>query len=161
VVAEALDVTRRLSRVLSDDNIRSISELSANLGAASRTLPGTMREVDALVRDLRQMSGDLTEVAATLRTTAGETGPEITATIRRVRTVADNLASTTSRLDQAIKENSTDVRTFTRDGLPELERLLRDTRDAASEVQDLARSLRENPSRLLYQPPQSGMEIPR
>ena len=30
----------------------------------------------ALVRDLRRMSGDLTEVAATLRTTAGDTGPE-------------------------------------------------------------------------------------
>jgi phospholipid/cholesterol/gamma-HCH transport system substrate-binding protein len=161
VVGEALDVTRRLSRLLSDENIAAISELSTNLGAASRSLPDTMREVDLLVRDLRRMSGDLTEVASTLRGTAVATGPEITATIRRVREVSENLASTTARLDQAVKENSTDVRAFTRDGLPELERLLRDTRDAAAEVQGLARSLRENPSQLLYQPPPRGTEIPR
>ena len=40
------------------------------------------------------MAGDLTEVAATLRTTAGDTGPEITATIRRVREVSELMDST-------------------------------------------------------------------
>ena len=118
VVTSASEVAHRLTLVLSDANIRAISELSSNLGTASRTLPGTLREVDGLVHDLRRMSTDLTEVAAMLRTTAGETGPEITATIRRVRTVSGILASTTARLDQAIKENSSDLRSFTRDGLP-------------------------------------------
>ena len=51
--------------------------------------------------------------------------------------------------------------TFTRDGLPELERLLRDSRNAAVEVQGLARSLRDDPSQLIYQPPARGTEIPR
>ena len=161
VVTSASEVARRITLLLSDENIRAVNELADNLRTSSRVLPGTMLEVNKLVRDLRAMSADLTEVAATLRTTAADSGPEITATLRRVHTVADNLASTTARLDRAIEENGADLRNFTRDGLPELERLLRESRDAASEVQGLARSLREDPSQLIYQPPRRGTEIPR
>ena len=161
VVTSASEVARRITLLLSDENIRAVNELADNLRTSSRVLPGTMLEVNKLVRDLRAMSADLTEVAATLRTTAADSGPEITATLRRVHTVADNLASTTARLDRAIDENGADLRNFTRDGLPELERLLRESRDAASEVQGLARSLREDPSQLIYQPPRRGTEIPR
>ena len=45
--------------------------------------------------------------------------------------------------------------------LPELERLLREGRAAAQELRELSSSLRENPSQLLYQPKQVGVEIPR
>jgi phospholipid/cholesterol/gamma-HCH transport system substrate-binding protein len=161
VVSQASEVARRLTLVLSDANVRAITDMVHNLDLASRALPGTMVEVNSLARDLRQMSADLGDVAATLRTTATDTGPEITATVRRVRVVADNLASTTERLDQAIRDNSADVRGFARDGLPEFERLLRDSREAAAEVQALARSLREDPSQLIYQPAERGTEIPR
>ena len=44
-------------------------------------------------------------------------------------------------------------------GLFELERLVRETRSAAREFRDLSRSLRENPSQILYEPPPSGVEI--
>lgn len=161
VVGSASEVARRLTLLLSDENIRALSEVTANLQTASRALPGTMLEVNRLVRDLREMSEDLTSVAATLRTTVADTGPEVTATVRRVRGVAESLERTSARLDRAIEENSGDLRSFTRDGLPELERLLRSSRDAAAEVQDLARSLREDPSQLIYQPPRRGTEIPR
>jgi hypothetical protein len=43
----------------------------------------------------------------------------------------------------------------------ELERLVRETRSAAREFRDLSRSLRENPSQILYEPPESGVEIPK
>jgi hypothetical protein len=39
--------------------------------------------------------------------------------------------------------------------------LLREGRAAAQEIRELSSSLRENPSQLLYQPKQVGMEIPR
>ncbi len=161
VVSQASEVARRLTLVLSDANIRAIADLTQNVDLASRALPGTMVEINSVAKDLRRMSSDLTQVAATLRQTAGETGPEITATVRRVRVVADNLASTTARLDEAIQENRADVRGFARDGLPEFERLVRDSREAAAEVQALARSLREDPSQLIYQPSERGTEIPR
>lgn len=161
VVASANEVARRLALVLSDQNIHAVSEMTANLGQASRALPGTMFEVNRLIRDLRSMSEDLTVVAATLRSTTSDAGPQIATTIERIRTVADNLASTTTKFDRMVEDNSADLRSFTRDGLPELERLLRDSRNAAVEVQGLARSLRDDPSQLIYQPPARGTEIPR
>ena len=161
VVASANEVARRLTLVLSDQNIHAIAEMTANLGQASRALPGTMFEVNRLIRDLRSMSEDLTVVAATLRSTTDGAGPQIVTALERIRTVADNLVSATAKFDRMVEDNSADLRSFTRDGLPELERLLRDSRNAAVEVQGLARSLRDDPSQLIYQPPARGTEIPR
>ena len=60
-----------------------------------------------------------------------------------------------------IADNRQDIRSFTRDSLPELERFLREGRAAAEQIRDLSTSLRENPSQLLYQQQQKGVEIPR
>jgi hypothetical protein len=38
--------------------------------------------------------------------------------------------------------------------------LLRDGRAAAQEIRDLSRSLRDNPSQLIYQPATNGVVIP-
>jgi ABC-type transporter Mla subunit MlaD len=100
-------------------------------------------------------------VAAGLRDVTDTAGPDFKATMERVRNVAENLASTTSRLDKVIAENQQDIRSFARDSLPQLESLLRDSRSAAQEFSALARSLRENPSRIVYEPPATGVEIPR
>ena len=79
----------------------------------------------------------------------------------RLGTVADNLSQATSRLNQILTENQADLRSFTRNGLPELEQLLRDGRATAGEVRDLAQSLRQNPSQLIYQSPEQGVEVPK
>ena len=41
------------------------------------------------------------------------------------------------------------------------ERLLRDAREAAQEFRELSRSLKADPSQLLYEPSYHGVEIPR
>jgi len=161
VVASAGQVAQRVNMVLSDANIEALSRTVANIEAASRTLPGTMREIDLLAKDLRSAATEVRAVAASVRTLTDAAAPEATAALQRVRVAADNLATTTTRLDQLLAESQRDVRSFTRDGLPALEQLVRDSRDAASEFQALMRSLRENPSQLVYEPPASGVEIPR
>lgn len=161
VVAGAGEVAQRVNMVLSDDNIAALSRMVANIEAASRTLPGTMREIDLLAKDLRAASGEVRAVAASVRALTENAAPEATVALQRVRVAADNLATATTRLDQLLAESQRDVRAFTRDGLPELEQLVRDSRAAAGEFQSLMRSLRDNPSQLVYEPPASGVEIPR
>jgi ABC-type transporter Mla subunit MlaD len=75
--------------------------------------------------------------------------------------VADNLASATAQLDRLVAENRQDVRSFIREGLPEIERFAREGRAAAHDIRQLSDSLRENPAQLLYQPPQRGVEVRR
>jgi phospholipid/cholesterol/gamma-HCH transport system substrate-binding protein len=161
VVASAGQVAKRLNMALSDENIEALSRTVANIETASRTLPGTMREIDLLAKDLRSAAVEVRAVAVSMRTLTDAAAPEATAALQRVRVAADNLATTSTRLDQLLAESQRDVRSFTRDGLPALEQLVRDSRDAASEFQALMRSLRENPSQLVYEPPASGVEIPR
>lgn len=161
VMGRASEVAQRASRLLSDDNIDALSSVIANLDAASRVLPETMQEVGALTKDLRVIAGDLQEVAAGLRNTTEETAPLIKDVVRRVDQVAESMARTSARLDQLLAENAEGLTEFTRHGLPEIENLTRESRAAAAEVEALARSLRENPSQLLFQPAPRGVEVPK
>jgi phospholipid/cholesterol/gamma-HCH transport system substrate-binding protein len=161
VVARAAEAAQRFTLLLSEENVDAITALVGNLEKASRTVPGTVRDAQLLINDLRGAVRDVSAVAASIHGLTDEATPEIKATLQRVRVVADNLASTSARLDEFVAANQADVRGFTRDGLPELTRLVRDSREAAAEFEALARSLRENPSQLIYQPVDRGVEIPR
>lgn len=161
VLASAGEVVDRAARVLSDKNIVAITSALGNIEKASSGLPATLRDVNTLVAELRATTGDLAASARGARQIVDEAGPEVVGSLERVHEVADNLARATDQIEKLIGDNRQDLRSFTRDGLPELERLLREGRGAAQELRELSSSLRENPSQLLYQPRQVGMEIPR
>jgi phospholipid/cholesterol/gamma-HCH transport system substrate-binding protein len=161
VVARAGQVAERLTRALSDENLATWNRVLANVEKASATLPGTMRDAERLAADLRLASQDIAAMAIGMRRLADDAAPDVRVALERLRTTADRLASTSERLDRVIADNDDDVRAFARDSLPEIERLARDSREAAAEFQALSRSLREDPSQLIYQPPARGVEIPR
>jgi phospholipid/cholesterol/gamma-HCH transport system substrate-binding protein len=161
LVGLASDVADRAARMLSDKNIASVSNALANIDKASSTLPQTLQEVKSLVAELRDAASEVREVAQQANNIVSTAGPEVNTALTRVRTVADNLATASENLDKLVEENRQDIRSFTREGLPELERFLREGRSAAREFRDLSRSLRDDPSQILYQPPQQGVTIPR
>ncbi|HEU5443594.1 MAG TPA: hypothetical protein VFU61_07195, partial [Steroidobacteraceae bacterium] len=127
----------------------------------SSSLPQTVRSVNSLLVQLRTATGELAATAGSARKVMDTAGPQVVTTMRRLQTVADNLSQATTQLDKMIAENRTDVRSFTRSSLPELENFVREGRAAAKDIRDLSESLRRNPSQLLYQPPPAGVEIPR
>jgi phospholipid/cholesterol/gamma-HCH transport system substrate-binding protein len=155
------DVAARFSRVLSDQNITALSGALGNINQASAQLPPMLHDIRTLTSDLRATSAEISAAAASVHSITERGGPELLEALQHIRVVADNLADTSAKLDALVQENRQDVRVFARDGLPELEQLLRDGRGAALELRELSRSLRENPSRLLYQTQSQGMEIPR
>jgi len=161
LIGIASDVAERAAMVLSDENIASITKTLASIDQATAALPETMREIRSLVADLRSATAEINAVAVSARSVTDTAGPEVVAALKRVREMTDNLASTSARIDKLVEDNRQDIRSFTREGLPELERFLREGRAAAREIRDLSRSLREDPSQLLYQQPPQGVEIPR
>jgi phospholipid/cholesterol/gamma-HCH transport system substrate-binding protein len=161
VVATAGEVVERAGRILSDKNIAAIDSALSNIEKASSGLPQTLRDVNSLVTDLRGATSELMASARGARQIVEGAGPEVVAAVQRVHVIADNLAKATDQIDHLIDDNRQDLRSFTRDGLPELERFVREGRAAAQDIRQLSSSLRENPSQLLYQPPQQGVEIPR
>ncbi len=161
VLASAGELVDRASRALSDSNIDSITHSLANIEKASSGLPQTLRDINSLVAELRTTTVDLAASARGARQIVETAGPEVVTAVQRVHDVADNLAHASDQIEKLIADNRQDLRTFTREGLPELERLVREGRAAAEEIRELSSSLREDPSRILYQPPRQGMEIPR
>jgi phospholipid/cholesterol/gamma-HCH transport system substrate-binding protein len=159
--AAAGGVIERLNRMLSDRNIDDVSRSLDNLSQASSSLPETVRSVNALLVQLRSATAELGATAKSAQNVMDTSGPEIITTVRRLQTVADNLSQATHQLDRMVAENRTDVRSFTRTSLPEIESFVREGRAAAVEIRQLSQSLRQNPSQLLYKPAPAAVEIPR
>jgi phospholipid/cholesterol/gamma-HCH transport system substrate-binding protein len=157
----AADLVERADRLLSDNNLSAFSSALANIDKASVGLPDTLHDLNGLLGELRTATAQSGVSAKDLGGVIDTAGPDIEATMQRLHSVSDNLARATNLVDKIIADNRQDIRSFTRDSLPELERFLREGRAAAQEIRALSTSLRENPSELLYQQQQKGVEIPR
>lgn len=155
------DVVERADRLLSDQNLSAFSNTLANVNQASSGLPQTLHSVNDLLKELHAATGQIAASAHDLRAILDTAGPDAEATISRLHAVADNIAKASDLVDRIIADNRQDIRSFARDGLPELERFLREGRAAAEEIRALSASLRDDPSRLLYQTAPKGVEIPR
>jgi phospholipid/cholesterol/gamma-HCH transport system substrate-binding protein len=154
------DVAERFSRILSNQNIAAIDATLGNINQASAQLVPTLREIKSLTAELRGTAAEISGAAAEVHAVTERAGPELVTVLQHVRVVADNLANTSAKLDGLVQDNRADVRLFVNDGLPQLERLLRDAHRAALEFRELSHTLRENPSLLLYETRSQAMEIP-
>ncbi len=161
LVAGANDVVKRANRLFDEDNLKAVTHALGNLESASRGLPQTERDLDALVSELRGATAELGAAAKGARGLISAVGPNVEQATQRLRTVADHLALASDQLNSILAENRQDIRSFTRDGLPEIERFVREGRAAAADIRALSNSLREDPTQLLYQPSERGVEIPQ
>ena len=161
VVGRAGDLIERASRILSDENIASFTATMRNVEKSSGSLPRMLQDAGEVVAELKASIADVRAAAAGARTLVDTSGPNLSAAAERLRRISENLATTTANLDNLMSEHRQDVGLFLRDSLPEMERLLRDSREAAQEFRELSRSLKADPSQLLYEPSYKGVEIPR
>ncbi len=161
LIGLANEVVERVNRLFSDENVAAIASTLRNVNETSKSMPEALKNVNALVVELRGTAEEIRTVAQSVNATTRQVGPQFTQAMQRVNSVADNLVNASAQLEQLVKDNRTDLRSFTRDTLPEFERFLRDGRSAAREISELAHGLREDPSQLLYQTPPRGVEIPR
>jgi phospholipid/cholesterol/gamma-HCH transport system substrate-binding protein len=155
------ELSTRANRLLSDDNIAAISRLAASLDRAGSTLPQMARDAGALIADLRGATSEARTVIDKVRVASETAAPDLAAALARLRTTADHLATASNQLDGLIADNRQAIGGFMHQGLPEIEALARDGRAAAREFQELSRSLRQNPSQLLYEPLAGGVEVPQ
>jgi phospholipid/cholesterol/gamma-HCH transport system substrate-binding protein len=154
------ELVDRSSRLLSDRNIASVERLVANLDQAAARLPHTSGHIDTLVDELRSTVNDAHRLITDLHAATQTASVDFVAAVQKLRATSDNLERASGSLDAFVAENRDQLSGFVRGGLPQIELLLRDSRAAAQEIRDLSRSLRDNPSQLLYQPAANGVTIP-
>ena len=161
LVGRASEVADRAARVLSDENLAAFSNTMRSIEQSAATLPATMRDASAVVAEFKATVVDVRAAAAGARTLIDTSGPDLATAAERIRKISENLATTTANLDRLLTDHREDLGLFLRDSLPEMERLVRDSRQAAQEFRELSRSLKADPSQLLYEPTYRGVEIPR
>ncbi len=161
LIAGANEVVTRADRLFDDANLHAVQSSLASLKSATSGLPKLAHDLDAVLTELHSATAQLTATASSAHGMIDAVSPDIQQATQRLHTVADHLATASDQLDQILGENRQDIRSFTRDGLPEIERFVREGRAAAEDIRALSNSLRENPAQLLYQPPERGVEIPK
>jgi phospholipid/cholesterol/gamma-HCH transport system substrate-binding protein len=159
LMGRATALLDRAGRVLSDENLASINATLKNIKQTTDGLPATANNIAALVEHMRATVVEIHNAAEGLRAITTESQPQIQTAMARMATIAQNLEQASVRIDRFTEKSEVQLGNFTEQGLFELQRLVRETRSAAREFRDLSRSLKENPSQILYEPPASGVEI--
>jgi phospholipid/cholesterol/gamma-HCH transport system substrate-binding protein len=154
-----VELADRFNQVFSDENVRAFNTTLANVRLASEHLPSTLGEVQSLVTDVRHMTLEVQGAATDLRRIEAQATPDLQATLANVRQLSDNLSKASERLQQFAADNEPGISRFTEQSLPEFEQLLRESRQAARDFRDLSRSLKQNPSQLIYEPNYRGVEV--
>jgi phospholipid/cholesterol/gamma-HCH transport system substrate-binding protein len=160
LTARLNDLADRATRMLSDGNIQSVARIVGNLDQATAGFPRTAHNIDTLVDALNEDTVAARRLITALNTSTQSASVDFLAAVQKLRITSDNLASASGTLSAFATQNSDRLSGFVAQGLPQFEALVRDGRTAAQEISELSRELRENPSRLIYQPPAGGMTIP-
>lgn len=161
LMGRANSLLERIGRVLSDQNLAALANTLTSLEKTTAGLPQTSKDLAALIREMQATVVEVRGAAEGLRAITTTSQPEIQTALARMSNVAANLEQASARIDRFTQQSEVQLGNFTEQGLFELQRLVRETRSAAREFRDLSRSLKENPSQILYEPPVSGVEIAR
>jgi phospholipid/cholesterol/gamma-HCH transport system substrate-binding protein len=156
-----VELADRFNEVFSDANVNSLKVTLDNARRTSERLPDAVRDVQALVADVRHTTEEVRGAAVDIRGIITHSAPDLEAALTNVRHISDNLASTTQRLDGFLAKNEPGLSMFTQESLPEFEQLIRESRQAARDFRDLSRSLKQNPTQLIYTSAYRGVEVPR
>jgi len=161
LAARVGELADRLNQVFSDENVAAFKATVNGVRRASERLPETLQGVNQLLADMRSASREVQSAAAELRSVTTSAAPDIKIAIAQMRDTTENLASASAHLDRFVTENEPALSQFTTEALPQFEQLLREAQDASREFSDLSRSLRQNPSQLLYESNYHGVELPK
>jgi phospholipid/cholesterol/gamma-HCH transport system substrate-binding protein len=157
----AIDLVDHMDQVFSEQNVGNFKAALANLRVASDRAPRLFREIEELVADLKHTSDEVDAAAADFHKVTNDSAGDIKVSLANIRRISDSLASASDRLNEFVTQNEPALSRFTGQGLPELERLLHESRGAVRDIRDLSRSLQQNPAELLYESNYHGIELPR
>lgn len=143
----------RLDQLLSEENIRHVSQTLSHIEAATDSLASHREDITALILDARRASANLN---ATLATANGSLQKVDRDVIARLPALMERLDATVAKLDQAagsadaiLAENRPALRSFANDGLAQLGPTLAELRALIRDLRRISDRLEGNPARYL------------
>jgi phospholipid/cholesterol/gamma-HCH transport system substrate-binding protein len=156
-----IELVERFNLVFSDENVQAFKATLNNAKMASEQLPPALRDLHEMLADARRAAQEVHGTVTDLHAVVQHATPDVEMAVANIRQVAETLAKTAERLDGFVRDNEPGLSRFTRQSLPEFEQLLRESRQAARDFRDLSRSLKQNPSQLIYESNYRGVQVPQ
>ncbi len=150
IAETANKLVARLDKVLSDDNIRNITQTLDNIENATGVLADQRQDIGALITNARISSEKL---AATLDTTNGAIADVDRELVQKLPQLIAKLDSTLDRLDNAagnadklLSENRGAINSFTQDGLSQLGPTMEELRGLVRDLRKISSRFEDNPA---------------
>ena len=146
-------LVERLDQVLSDENVKRISDTLAHLESVTGAVAGQGDDLRALLVNARKASEQLNSTLDTTNRTVSDVDREL---VQKLPGLIAKLDSTLTRLDSAaggadriLSENRTAINSFANDGLAQLGPTLGELRSLIRDLRRISDRLDANPTRYL------------
>lgn len=143
----------RLDQVLSDDNVKHVSNTLANIESLTGSIADQRGDLRELIANAKKSSQQLSETLATTNRAVESVDRELA---QKLPGVIDKLDSTLTKLDSAasgangiLNDNRAAISSFANDGLAQLGPTLSELRSLVRDLRRISDRLDSNPTRYL------------
>lgn len=165
-------VSDRLSKVLSDDNLKAISETLRNVQTLSATVATRSGDIDKIVSDTRvaigafreaservsKLTADLSAQIKPIAANADKTVDQARLMTADARKAAESFKKVADQLNELIAENRTPITDFSSNGLYELSQFIAEARVLVESLNRLTTQIERDPARFFFGDTQKGFE---
>jgi len=159
-IVERLDsVLVGINSLLDDKNRENISNMLGDLASVSETLAAEKAFISELPVLLTETIEELNKSIVRIRGMAETLEPDLESTLQNLDQATASLAQMSARMESWTAANDTEMNAFMADGLGQFPALVSDARATLREIKKLVKDLREDPSKLIYQPEEAAVEL--
>jgi len=161
-IIDKLDsVLSQINQVLGEENREFVTSVLGDISTVTSALASQEEAIGEIPVLLETAIKELNSSLVQIKSMVGELQPGLSASVENLDQATRSLANITQRLDEWASTNDTEMNAFMKDGLGQVPALVTDARATLREVEKLMNELRENPSRLMYQPNEDSVEVER
>ena len=161
-IAERLDsVLQSINEILGEENRELVSRILDDLASVSETLAAEKEFINELPVLLRGTINELNGTIVQIKSTVEGLEPGMASTLANLEQATTSLAQLSARMETWTADNDKEMNSFMEGGLGQFPALISDARATLREVEKLVKDLREDPSKIIYQPQEDTVEVER
>ena len=139
-----------VNKILSDENVAAFKQTLANLSVLTQTFAKRKDAIDASITSANRTFDNSARVTAQLANQLGPTIERVGKSADAVRKMGEEAAQASVGAGRAVDSIGSDVRRFTADTLPEMERLMGELNTLTASLRRLVEETERNPRGFLF-----------
>lgn len=145
---QVLAITKKVNGLLDQNNVEAFNVILSNIESLTRDMNGLLSE-----DNVSHASNTLSNFSAA--------SADMKEMVARFEKTADEVDKAVQAITNVVTKNEANINKFTQDGLEQIMRMSQETRKMAESIRRTAEKLNQDPSQLIYQPNNHGVEIPQ